>query len=70
MCFVVIEDLGNRLNTGVLCRRVNDDIRIRLVPIGNSTNKGRNEENASVGAGSCLLKTKQQCEVAMDATLF
>lgn len=65
---VVVVDGANALDTRVLFRSV-VLLCLRLVPIKNTADKGRNEESASLGSGNGLGKRKHERQVAVDAVL-
>jgi hypothetical protein len=66
MLFVVVVDLANGLNAGVIFVLVSGSGLVLLVPIQNTANEGRNEGDTSFGTSHSLTETEQKSKVAMD----
>ena len=66
MLLVVIVNLADGLNTRVFFVLVSGSGLVLLVPIQNTTNKRRDESDASLGTSNSLSETEQEGEVTVD----
>ena len=69
MLLVVVEDVLDRLDTGVLVGSVLL-LRRCLEPVKNTADEGRNEESASLGGGNGLDLREEEGQVAVDLVLL
>jgi hypothetical protein len=66
---VVLVDLGNGLDTGVLLVGVVGVRVLGLVVVEDATDEGRDEGDTSLSASNSLLETEEEGEVAVDLVL-
>lgn len=66
---VVVENLGDRDDSGVL-RSLVGLAGLGLVPVHDAADEGRDEGDASLGAGDGLAKAEEEGEVAVDVELL
>jgi len=63
---VVVVDLADGLNTGVILVLVSGSGLVLLVPVQNTADEGRDEGDTSLSTSNSLAETKQECKVAVD----
>ena len=66
---VVVVDLRNGVNPGILFRRV-VLARIVLIPVQDATDERRDKRHLCFGAGNSLVQAEQQRQVAVNALFF
>lgn len=70
MLLVVVEDLLDGLNSGVLLAGVVTVGVLLLVPVEDSADEGRDQGDTSFGTGDGLAETEEQGQVAVDVLVF
>ena len=67
---VVLVDFADGNHARIFCRRVLFLIGVGFVPVEDTTNERRNQEDARFGASTSLSEGEQQGQVAVDAFFF